>query len=228
MTFLHAVITGDANRLLQLLLLETHLRCSFKSCLVPGGALLTVNPEDIVWSKNLVIVPAHYNELLLEKNRPSWIVDSVKSPNQLTYQVYMEYQRIDPSAANFVPNYGYEGGLYLRFLRGTVVHFPARFLKLVFMNVEQAQAMQWLFLLADFHDNMPNITLFIQAKPQDHNPNFINWIECLRDDNKLEQNPDFYLSLNAVWLAYAWSIEEIQKRSDPLCVCVRPPLLLNV
>lgn len=95
-----------------------------------------MNPEEVVWNKNLVIVPAHYNELLLEKDRPSWIVNSVQSPDQHTYQVYMDYQRIDPSASNFVPNYGYEGGLYLRFLRGVYNSlFPGCFWKLAFIKV---------------------------------------------------------------------------------------------
>lgn len=58
--------------------------------------------------------------------------------------------------------------------------------------------MQWLSGLADFYGNLPNVTLFVQAEPQGHNPDFMNWIKCLRNDNKLEQNPDFYLSLNAV------------------------------
>ena len=60
------------------------------------------------WPKPIVIVPAVWHEW--DGGRPPWATDS-----SLPWTVFV-YQRHDPAAPLFAPNFGYEGAIYLRFI----------------------------------------------------------------------------------------------------------------
>uniref|UniRef100_A0A7S1N5T0 Uncharacterized protein n=1 Tax=Eutreptiella gymnastica TaxID=73025 RepID=A0A7S1N5T0_9EUGL len=36
--------------------------------------------------------------------------------------------------------------------------------------------------IVDHYDNLPNLTIFCHAKPLPHNPDWLQWVDCLRDD----------------------------------------------
>lgn len=67
------------------------------------------------------VVIAHYKEWESLEQLPSW-TDSDKLNRMSTtsgdvhYSVLPLYQRIDPSKPMFVPNYGYEAGIYIRYI----------------------------------------------------------------------------------------------------------------
>ena len=59
------------------------------------------------------------------------------------------YQRVDPAAPRYVPNFGYEAGVYLKFI-------------------------------VDFYDMLPDVTVFVHARPWEHTKNWLRHIDCLR------------------------------------------------
>ena len=74
-----------------------------------------VNPRDHPpvaqqWAKPIVVVPAVYDEW--RRGRPPWACPDVSQ----NYMVCPLYQRLDRAAARYVPNHGYEAGVYLRFV----------------------------------------------------------------------------------------------------------------
>ena len=62
------------------------------------------------WAKPIVVVPAVYDEW--RRGRPPWACPDVSQ----NYMVCPLYQRLDRAAARYVPNHGYEAGVYLRFV----------------------------------------------------------------------------------------------------------------
>ena len=62
------------------------------------------------WPTRVVVVPAVYREW--DERIPSWACPSQDD----RYSVGPLYQRIDPRAPRYLPNYAYEGGTYLRFV----------------------------------------------------------------------------------------------------------------
>ena len=34
--------------------------------------------------------------------------------------------------------------------------------------------------IVDHSDNLPNVTIFCHAKPLHHNPDWLQWVDCLR------------------------------------------------
>jgi hypothetical protein len=36
--------------------------------------------------------------------------------------------------------------------------------------------------IVDFYEALPDVTIFLHAAPEHHNPNFWDWVRCLRRD----------------------------------------------
>ena len=74
------------------------------------------------WTTQVAVVVAHYDEWDSLAEMPVWANNSVdpsldeNAPLCAGYTVAPIYQRRHPDAPNFVPNHGYEGGVYLKFV----------------------------------------------------------------------------------------------------------------
>ena len=74
------------------------------------------------WPTNVAMVVAHYNEWDELERIPDWANNTVDpatrpaSPRGLGYTVAPIYQRKHPDRANFVPNHGFEGGAYIKYV----------------------------------------------------------------------------------------------------------------
>ena len=78
------------------------------------------------WSTPVVVVPAHYREW---RRSPPW---ATKLPPWASLYIY---QRTKKGAPRYSPNYGYEAGVHLQFIK-------------------------------EHYDDLPELVVFTQAKPQ--------------------------------------------------------------
>ena len=101
------------------------------------------------WSTPVVVVPAHYREW---GRSPPW---ATKLPPWASLYVY---QRTKKGAPRYSPNYGYEAGVHLQFIK-------------------------------EHYDDLPELVVFTQAKPTQHNPLFFDALKCLNSKTN-------YTSLN--------------------------------
>lgn len=106
------------------------------------------------WATRVVVVIASFNGTLTgpEKRRgPAF--RSLHHPSKWHHNTsnvtFVVYQRTNPQAPNYSPNYGFEAGVIVQFV---VEHYEA----------------------------LPDITVFMQDMPWQHNPHWMAWIECLR------------------------------------------------
>jgi hypothetical protein len=95
------------------------------------------------WRTHLVMVVATLNGQLKPEDM-RW----AQNTSRLTTVLY---QRVDPHAPNYSPNFGFEAGVHIQ------------------------------FILENYHD-LPNQTLFLQDGPATHNPQWHQWLGCLRED----------------------------------------------
>ena len=101
------------------------------------------------WSTPVVVVPAHYREW---GRSPPW---ATKLPPWASLYIY---QRTKKGAPRYSPNYGYEAGVHLQFIK-------------------------------EHYDDLPELVVFTQAKPTQHNPLFFDALKCLNSKTN-------YTSLN--------------------------------
>jgi hypothetical protein len=138
------------------------------------------------WRTPVVVVPAVYNEL--DETVPGWYVASLWSGFRSLYL----YQRRDPDAPRYAPNFGTESGVYYRFI---VDHYDDLPDVTVFVHsYPEAHNEQWLEWV---HALRPNATyasmthhiFFVTARAFDEifageggeNPFMFQGEQCLRD-----------------------------------------------
>lgn len=98
------------------------------------------------WQTSTVIVPALWHEW--DNGWPQWVFDNS------SWAVFL-YQRHDPAAPLYVPNFGYEGCIYLRFI---VDHYDDLPNRTVFIQADLDPHGEWL----DWVRCLPESTPFVQ------------------------------------------------------------------